>query len=86
MREKEEEVLPFYGYEIYRDRQQDYVKSLLRKYKDEPVSDGLKKKIWDKLQMEKYDGRLTIPFKLATRRDPKGRVPEYIEVILDTKV
>lgn len=77
---------PFYGSEIIRSKQQEYIKKLLEKYRKELVSEELKKKIWDELQMEKHHGRITIPFKLAVRRDPYGKFPDIIEVILDTKV
>lgn len=77
---------PFYGYEIIRRKEQEYIKKLLQKYRHEPVTDELKKKVWDELQMEKYRGTVTIPFKLAVRRDPYGKYPDLIEVILDTKV
>jgi len=77
---------PFYGYDIIRRSQQEYIQGLLKKYRGEPVSEELKKKIWDELQMEKHLGRVTIPFKLALRRDSYGKFPDYIEVILDSKV
>ena len=77
---------PFYGYEIIRREQQDYIKKLLSKYKKEPVTEELKKKIWEELQNEKHQGRLTIPFKITSRRDPYGKYPDVIEIILDTKV
>ena len=77
---------PFYGYEIIRREQQAYIEKLLEKYRHEPVSEELKKKVWNELQMEKHLGKVTIPFKLAVRRDPYGRFPDTIEVILDTKV
>lgn len=77
---------PFYGFDIIRQQQEDYIKELLSKYKKEPVSEELKKKIWDELQMEKHRGAITIPFKMTSRRDPYGRFPEIIEIILDTKV
>jgi hypothetical protein len=77
---------PFYGQDILVDREQIYIQSLLKKYRGRPVNDDLRKEIWDELQMEKHNGRVTVPFKIATRRDPKGKFPEYIEVILDTKV
>ncbi len=77
---------PFYGYDIIRREQQKYIKNLLKKYRNEPVSEELKKKIWDELQMEKHLGRITIPFKMTSRRDPYGKFPPVIEVILDTKV
>lgn len=77
---------PFYGYPIYRHSEQNYIKQLLKKYKGEKVNEELKKKIWDELQMEKYLGRIKIPFKIAVRCDPTGKIPDYIEVILDTKV
>ncbi len=77
---------PFYGYEIIRQEQYAYIQKLLEKYRHEPVSEELKKKVWNELQMEKHLGKVTIPFKLAVRRDPYGRFPDTIEVILDTKV
>lgn len=77
---------PFYGYEIYREEQQNYIQSLLKKYKHEPPTEELKKKIWDELQMQKHLGNVTIPFKIAVRRDPYGKLPPCIEIILDTKV
>lgn len=77
---------PFYGLDIIRNREQEYIKELLKKYQKEPVTDALKQKVWDELQMEKHLGRITIPFKLAVRMDPSGKFPNIIEVILDTKV
>jgi hypothetical protein len=77
---------PFYGYYIFRNQQKEYICRLLEKYRHEPVTEELKKKIWDELQMEKHAGRVTIPFKMTSRRDPYGKFPEYIEIILDTKV
>lgn len=76
----------FYDKPILRDLEQDFIKKVLEKYQNEPVTDELMKKIWDELQMEKNKGALTIPFLLAMRKDPSGKYPEYIEVILDTKV
>lgn len=84
--EEEHPQHPFYGYDIVRRTQQEYIQDLLKKYKNEPVTEALKQKIWDELQMEKHQGRITIPFKMAIRRDPYGKFPEYIEIILDTKV
>lgn len=77
---------PFYGHLIHRQREQEYIEKLLQKYKGQPVTDALKKQIWDELQMEKYHGRITIPFQVVMRRDVKGLFPDYVEVILDTKV
>lgn len=77
---------PFYGLEIIRSNQQAYIQEFLKKYKDEPVNEELKKKIWEDLQMEKFYGRVIIPFKVTLRRDINGLFPDYIEVILDTKV
>jgi len=82
----DEEEHPFYGVDILRTPEQLYILDLLRKYKESPVTEELKKKIWDELQMEKYHGRIKIPFKVVMRRDPYHKFPDYIEVILDTKV
>ena len=77
---------PFYDQEIHADQEQEHIQELLRKYKNEPVTEELKKKIWDELQWEKHLGKIHIPFKVVMRRDQSGQFPDYIEVILDTKL
>lgn len=77
---------PFYGIDVVRQKEQNYIKKILEKYRHEPVTDELKEKIWDELQMEKYRGNITIPFKVVLRRDALKKFPDTIEVILDTKV
>lgn len=77
---------PFYGINISRRQEQAYIQNLLKKYRHEPVTEELKAKIWDELQMEKYHGRINIPFKVVMRRDALRKYPDCIEVILDTKV
>jgi len=76
----------FYGKPILEDREAEYVKKVLKKYKNEKADEELKKKIWDELQHEKQEGRLSIPFKVVLRRDEYGRYPDVVEVILDTKL
>jgi hypothetical protein len=77
---------PFYGVDIISRNEESKVRDILAKFKNEPVTDELKKRIWDELQAAKYAGEITIPFKVVTRRDSTHKFPEYIEVILDTKV
>lgn len=77
---------PFYDVDIVRREQQEYIQDILKKYRKEPVTEELKKKIWEELQQEKHLGRIVIPFKMTSRRDPYGKFPEQIDVILDTKV
>ena len=77
---------PFYGSDIIRRSEQEHIQELLKKYRKEPVTEELKQKIWDELQLEKHLGHVTIPFKVVMRRDTAGSFPDYIEVILDTKV
>jgi hypothetical protein len=86
MSSHQEHEHPFYGYEIIRENQQAYINQLLKKYEKHPVNEDLKKLIWDDLQMEKYHGRITIPFKVTLRRDSTGKFPDFIEVMLDSKV
>jgi len=81
-----EDSHPFYGTEIVRKKEQEYIQYLLKKYRDQPATESLKEKIWDELQIEKYLGRIKIPFKVVLRRDSYHKYPDYIEVILDTKV
>lgn len=77
---------PFYGHEIFRHRQQETIQKILEKYKNEAPTSELKMKIWNELQWEKHLGNITIPFKIALRQDPSGKFPEYVEILLDTKV
>lgn len=84
--EDENHEMPFYGKDVYRGREQDYIKKLLKKYRHEKVNEDLKRKVWEELQMEKYKGNITIPFKVTLRLDASGQFPDCVEVILDTKV
>jgi hypothetical protein len=77
---------PFYGKEIIRRTEQERIDDILKKYKNEAVTEALQEKIWNELQMERYLGHITIPFKIAMRRDANKKHPDYIEIILDTKV
>lgn len=86
MTQHTEDEHPFYGIEVIRRKEQEYIKKILSKYLQEPVTEELKAKIWDELQMEKHHGRVTIPFKIVMRRDSQKKYPDVIEVILDTKV
>lgn len=77
---------PFYGKRIVRDNEQQYIKTLLANYRNEPVTEELKQKVYDELIMEKHLGNVSIPFRVVVRRDVYGKYPPHIEVILDTKV
>ena len=82
----QEKEHPFYGTEILRNKEQAHINALLSKYKNEPATEELKAKIYDELQMEKHFGRIKIPFKVYLKNDPTGKFPNYVEVVLDTKV
>lgn len=82
----EEEEHPFYDEDILRNREQEYIHKLLKKYRGQKATEDLKKIIYDELQKEKQMGRIKIPFKVVLRKDPSQKFPTYIEVILDTKV
>lgn len=77
---------PFYGVDILRHREQEYINQLLSKYKGLPANDELKKKIYDELQEEKHKGNIKIPFRVVLRQDLSHKFPSYVEVILDTKI
>ena len=76
----------FYGSPIFRQTEQEYIEQLLSKYRSCPADEGLKKKIWEELQAEKAAGRIRIPFKVRLHVDPSQQFPNYVEVLLDTKV
>lgn len=77
---------PFYGKDILAKKEQAFMQTFLAKYRKETVNEELKTKIWNDLQKEKFLGHLTIPFKVVLRRDIYGKYPDFIEIILDTKV
>lgn len=80
------EELPFYGVDILRGREQEYIQNLLGKYRTQKADENLKKAIYEELQKEKQLGHIKIPFKVVLRQDPTGKYPDVVEVILDTKV
>lgn len=84
--ETHHEEPPFYGVDILRRREQEYIQSLLKKYRGRAADEDLKKNIYDELQQEKTLGRIKIPFKVVLRKDPSGTYPNTVDVILDTKV
>lgn len=83
---EDEEERPFYGKDVLVSCEQEYIKKLLKKYRFDPVTEDLKKKIWEELQMEKHLGNIVVPFKVVIRNDATGKFSPYVEVILDTKV
>jgi hypothetical protein len=77
---------PFYGKEIDPGSEQECIEKILSKYRHEPVSEELKKKIHNELAAAKARGVISIPFKVVMQKDSTGKHPDYIEVILETKV
>ncbi len=77
---------PFYGKTIIPRQEQSYLNALLEKFKGRKPDESLQKDIFDALQKAKHEGALTIPFKVALRKDPTRKHPPFVEVILDTKV
>jgi hypothetical protein len=76
----------FYDKEIVRQKQHEYIQALLEKYKNDPVTDELKQKIYDELCEERFKGNISIPFQIIVKRDNSGIHHDYIEVLLDTRV
>jgi hypothetical protein len=76
----------FYDKNIVRRSEAAIVEEILSKYRCETADEVLKEKIWNELQMAKYEGKVSIPFQVVLRRQISGGAPDYIEVILDTKV
>ena len=77
---------PFYGKIINRQEEEDYIRNIVESYTGETVDEKLKKKVYQKLAMEKHYGRIHIPFKVEIVKDPYHRYPDHLEVILETKV
>ena len=76
----------FYGAPVIRREEKEYIEKILSKHRGEKATEELKEKIWNELQMEKAKGNILIPFKVVIRRGLPGNFPDYIEIILDTKV
>ncbi len=69
---------------IFCNQEQATIERILAKYRLEPVSEELKKTIYNDLVAAKADGKISIPFKVVMRKADAQR--DYIEVVLDTKV
>ncbi len=76
----------FYGQEVVRGQQQEYIQKVLEKYAGEPATEELRNKIYDDLMQEKHLGNVTIPFKVILQKDETGVRPDYIDILLDTRV
>lgn len=76
----------FYGKEIDPGLEHEVIEKILSKYRHMPVSEDLKKMIYNELLSAKEQGIIAIPFKVVMRKDISGKHHSYIEVILDTKV
>jgi hypothetical protein len=81
-----EHMPDFYGKKICREDEEAFIKEILGKYKDLPINEETKKKVYDELCWEKHLGRLTIPFSVQIKKDPYERYPDFIEVLLESKV
>lgn len=79
-------VEPFYGEIIDPEEEQEQIDKILFKYKSEPASEDLKKKIYNELAAAKAAGIISIPFKIVMRKASTPAQVDLIEVILDTKV
>ena len=77
---------PFYGKVIVPEEEQMLVDAVIEKYRSDVVDGDVHKKVYHDLMMEKHKGNITIPFQVNLVKDPYSRYPDYIEVILETKV
>lgn len=77
---------PFYGKEIDPASEKQVIEKILSKYRCEPVSADLKKRIYNELSQAKETGLITIPFKIVFHEGTESFRPPCIEVILETKV
>ena len=76
----------FYEKEIVRGNEQEVINAVLKQFKHEPATDELKNTIYDALCKEENLGNINIPFKVLLKKDQSGVHPDYIEVMLDTRV
>lgn len=68
------------------NQEQKIIESILKKYEGEKADAELKKKIYDDLMEAKYQGILTIPFKVILRKKPHAHARDFVEIVLDTKL
>lgn len=77
---------PFYGKWIVPDDEEKHIKELIHPYQDQPVTDELRKQIYELLSDAKFRGEISIPFRIVLHQDAYKKYPDRLEVILDTKV
>lgn len=77
---------PFYGQKIARLQQQELVQEVLNKFHKRPVDEELKKDVYNELSQLKFEGKLTMPFKVIIQKDETGFREDYLDVLLETKV
>ncbi len=76
----------FYGKAILAHQEQEYIQTLIKRFKGLSATEELRAQVHDLLAEETAKGNLSIPFKVILRKDSSGKFPPSIEVILDTKL
>jgi hypothetical protein len=77
---------PFYGKLINVHSEQTLIQNILSKFLLEPVTEELKRKIYNELTQLKNNGLICSPFKVILRADRTKTHRDYIEILLETKV
>lgn len=77
---------PYYGKWIFADEEQKRIEKILAPFQDQPVSEELRKQVYETLSDAKFRGEISIPFRIVVHQDAYKKYPDRLEVILDTKV
>lgn len=77
---------PYYGKWIIPDDEQGRIQKLMEPYQNRPVTEELRKEVYEVLSTAKARGEISIPFRIVLQKDAYGRQPDCLKVILDTKL
>ena len=77
---------PFFGKKILKNEEKQLIEDILKEYKDCKADEHLQKEIWERLQREKFFGKIYTPFIVDYVKGNPPHVPSYIEIKLETKL
>lgn len=81
-----EHVRPYYGKWIIPDEEQKRIETLMKPFQNQPVSEELRKQVYETLSEAKFRGEISIPFRIVIAQDAYKRYPDCLKIILDTKL
>lgn len=77
---------PFFGKKIIRNEEKELIEKILEEYKGCKADEQLQKQVWERLQQEKFSGKIHTPFVVDYIKGNPPHIPSYIEIKLETKL